>query len=546
MKALADLYLALDQTNKTLEKVEILADFFLHAPPGEKVWALALLSGRRPRRQVNTTRLREWAAEQAGIPLWLFNECYDHTGDLAETIALLLPPPQARSARSTSEWVEILSQLKGLGEQEQRQVLTDAWDCLSTGERLVFNKLITGEFRIGVSQALVTRALSEVTGTDKTLLAHRLMGNWNPAAISFDALVSSERSATDISQPYPFCLAHALDREPQELGPVSDWLIEWKWDGIRGQLIKRSDSLFLWSRGEELVTDRFPELRQLQGCLPDGAVLDGEILPFQAGRPLGFSLLQTRIGRKNVTPQLMRTAPVVFMAYDVLEWEGVDLREKPLQQRRQQLEDFLARQPCRTATPLLLLSEAVEPAGWEQVQELRTRARDHFAEGLMLKRLDSPYAGGRIKGLWWKWKVDPLSVDAVLVHAQPGHGRRATLFTDYTFAVWNGDQLVPFAKAYSGLSDKEIREVDTFVKRHTLEKHGPVRTVAPELVFELGFENIAPSKRHRAGVAVRFPRILRWRRDKKAADADTLDTLKALIHLPTPAQPARQQLELFD
>lgn len=545
MKALADLYLALDQTNKTLEKVEVLAGFFLEAPPEEKVWALALLSGRRPRRQVNTSRLREWAAQRAEIPLWLFDECYHHTGDLAETIALLLPPPEGRTERSTGEWVTILSGLKGLTEREQQRVLVDAWDCLSPGERLVFNKLITGEFRIGVSQALITRALSDMTGVDKALLAHRLMGRWDPQEISFDELVSPERAAGDMSQPYPFCLAHALDKEPRELGPVGEWLIEWKWDGIRGQLIRRGDSLFLWSRGEELVTDRFPELQQLHGCLPDGAVLDGEILPYKDDRPLGFSVLQTRLGRKSITRRLLQEAPVVFVAYDVLEWEGHDVRELPLRDRRAKLVDFLRQQPCRTGAPLLLVSQIIDAASWDDVAAARAQAREKFAEGVMVKRLDAPYASGRPKGIWWKWKVEPISIDAVLVYAQPGHGRRSTLFTDYTFAVWDGGELVPFAKAYSGLSAMEIREVDTFVKRNTVEKHGPVRIVVPELVFELGFENIAASKRHRAGVAVRFPRILRWRRDKKKEDADTLEALKALTNIPDAGACGREQLELF-
>lgn len=546
MKALAELYLALDGTNKTNEKVAILAAFFLHAPADEKVWALSLLSGRRPRRQVNTTRLREWAAQRAEIPGWLFNECHDHVGDLAETIALLLPPPQGQTDKSTGEWVEILSGLKGLGEGEQRQVLTDAWDCLSPPERLVFNKLITGEFRIGVSQTLVTRALSQVTGVDKSLLAHRLMGKWDPAQVSFEELVSADRRVTDISQPYPFCLAHALDKPLDDLGDVRQWLVEWKWDGIRGQAIKREDRLFLWSRGEELVTERFPELQQLNGCLPDGTVLDGEILPWQDGRPLGFSVLQTRIGRKVLSRRLLQEAPVVFVAYDLLEWEGQDCRNRPLRERREILVEALGNQPCRPGSPLLLVSEAIETRDWKDTAQKRDQAREKFAEGLMLKRLDAPYAAGRPKGLWWKWKVDPLTIDAVLVYAQPGHGRRSTLYTDYTFAVWEGGQLVPFAKAYSGLSDKEIGQVDSFVKRNTAEKHGPVRIVKPELVFELGFENIAPSKRHRAGVAVRFPRILRWRHDKKPEDADTLDGLKALAQLaeasPTPEM---DQLELF-
>lgn len=546
MKALADLYLALDQTNKTHEKVGILSDYFREAADDEKLWALTLLSGRRPRRQVHTTRMRTWAAEEAGIPAWLFDECYQQTGDLAETIALLLPPPTARTVRSTGEWVQMLGDLKNVGESEQKRVLTDAWKCLSPPERLVFNKLITGEFRVGISQALVTRALSDVTGLDKSILAHRLMGQWNPRDVTFHELLSTHSSYEDLSRPYPFCLAHALDKPPEELGSLADWLIEWKWDGIRGQLIRREENLFLWSRGEELVTDRFPELGQLQNSIPPGTVLDGEILPYQ-DRPLGFSVLQTRIGRKSITPKLLREAPVVFMAYDLLEWEGRDLRALPLRERREQLVAAFADQPSRQGNPLLLISEELSVTDWSDVSKKRMQARKFFAEGLMLKGRETPYASGRPKGIWWKWKVDPLTVDAVLVYAQPGHGRRSGLYTDYTFAVWDGEELAPFAKAYSGLSDREIREVDSFVKRHTLARKGPVRIVEPDLVFEIGFENVAVSKRHRAGVAVRFPRILRWRRDKPREEADTVETLRSLARVPETSEPTKpEQLQLFD
>ena len=397
MKALTNLYLALDQTNKTNEKVAILSAFFREAPPKEKIWGLALLSGRRPRRQVKLTNLRAWATEKADIPTWLFNECHDHTGDLAETIALLLPPPEDQSQRTTAEWMEILSDLKGRSEAEQKSIILDAWDCLSPPERLVFNKLTTGAFRIGVSQTLVTRALSEVTGIEKDRLAHRLMGTWDPAHTTFeDLLASTTDTDSAISRPYPFCLAHALDKSPSDIGEINDWLIEWKWDGIRGQAIHRSEQFFLWSRGEELVTDQFPELRQLQTCLPDGTVLDGEILPWQSDRPLGFSVLQTRLGRKSLTQRILRETPVVFMAYDLLEWKGMDIRKKPLRERREILAASFGNLPCHPGSaPLLLISEGLAPKDWSAVENQRNQARENFAEGLMLKSLDSTYATGR-------------------------------------------------------------------------------------------------------------------------------------------------------
>lgn len=546
MKEFTHLYLTLDQTNKTGEKVEILARYFKNVKPDEKTWALSLLAGRRLRRQVKTTLLREWAADQAKIPNWLFDECYDHTGDLAETIALLLPPPQKQSHHTLAHWAERLTDLKGQSQIEQKHLILDAWSTLSTSERFVFNKLITGAFRIGVSRALIIRALSEVTGMEKSHLAHRLMGNWEPAETTYAELLHPSNDETvALSRPYPFCLSHALDKPPEDLGDLDQWLIEWKWDGIRGQAIFRSGEFFLWSRGEELVSDQFPELQQLQRTLPDGTVLDGEILPYQSGRPLGFGILQTRLGRKTITPRLLREAPVTFVAYDLLESEGIDIRERPLRERRKLLTKLLTNRSSRPGPPLLLLSEPLILSTWSEVAKNRKQARDHFAEGLMIKDLESTYQAGRTKGIWWKWKLDPLTVDAVLIQAQPGHGRRATLYTAYTFALWENGELIPFAKAYSGLTDKEIRQVDAFVKANTLEKHGPVRSIKPELVFELGFENVAHSKRHRAGLAVRFPRILRWRHDKPAQEADTLENLQSLVQsLPIPPS-GPEQLQLF-
>ncbi len=546
MTTFAELHAALDRTNKTGEKLALLERFFRLAPDPEKLWTLALLTGRRPRRPVSTARLREWAAARAGIPGWLFEECYQHAGDLGETLHLLLPPAQTSEIRPTGEWFRWLDDLRGLSESEQRALIIEAWDGLPAAERLVFNKLITGGFRVGVSRALVIRALAAAMEMEPDRVARAIMGNWDPRETVFGNLWK-EDPAADLARPYPFCLAHPFTGNPADtLGTPAEWLAEWKWDGIRGQLIKRGGDLFLWSRGEEPVGDRFPELLQLAGCLPDGTVMDGEILPWRDGRPLGFSVLQTRIGRKALTTRLLREAPVVFTAYDLLEWEGRDFRGEPLDRRRERLEHAVAAfAPRRGGAPLLRLSEEVPFQTWEELAALRDESRDRLAEGLMIKKRDAPYPAGRPRGIWWKWKVDPFSVDAVLVQSQPGHGRRSTLHTDHTFAVWSDGALVPFAKAYSGLTDEEIRRVDRFVKTHTTARHGPVRTVAPELVFEIGFEHIARSTRHRAGVAVRFPRILRWREDKPAAEADTLETLKSLTRLPDIPKAKTTQLELF-
>jgi len=351
------------------------------------------------------------------------------------------------------------------------------------------------------------------------------MGNWNPEQTTFEELILQESPDQDISKPYPFCLAHPAEDDITTLGNEKDWSAEWKWDGIRGQVIVRKDKLFVWSRGEELVTEKFPEFHDFTNVIPNGTVLDGEILSYQNGMPLPFGDLQTRIGRKNITKSILEKAPVAFMAYDILEQEGQDMRQKPFSERRQLLEK-LSEDVEDTA---FVLSPKVSFSSWQGLAKTRELSREHFAEGLMLKRKDSLYHVGRKRGDWWKWKVDPLSVDGVLIYAQKGHGRRAGLFTDYTFGVWHEDELVVFAKAYSGLTDAEFREVDAFIKKNTLEKFGPVRTVKAELVFEIGFEGIRASNRHKSGVALRFPRILRWRKDKKKEEADSLEMLNELV-----------------
>lgn len=278
------------------------------------------------------------------------------------------------------------------------------------------------------------------------------------------------------------------------------------------------------------MTEKFPEFAQWAALLPDGTVLDGEILavnPASPGmEPLPFADLQTRIGRKNITKAILKKTPVAFIAYDLLEWGGADIRHLPFSQRRQLLEEAL--QPLAGQTGIRP-SPLFRVGSVEELLALRAGAREHRAEGLMLKHQDAAYQAGRKRGLWWKWKLEPYSIDAVLVYAQKGHGRRAGLYTDYSFAVWNQGELVVFAKAYSGLTDAEIRQVDRFIREHTLEKFGPVRTVSPQLVFEIGFEGISRSARHKSGVALRFPRILRWRTDKTPEQADQLADLQRLL-----------------
>lgn len=560
MRDFAELYEALDASTRTSEKVRALGAYFRRAEPGDAAWAVFFLTGRRVRRAVAAKSLRAWAAELAGVPEWLFRECYDAVGDAAETIALLLPetearagePPEPADGRSLREWVEdVLLPMRGADDAERRRTMRAAWGAMTAAERFVWNKLITGGFRVGVSRQLVVRALAELRGAPTEVVTRRLMGEWPPSAEFFERLTAPETSETadgagrpdlDASRPYPFFLAHALENAPEELGEPAEWAIEWKWDGVRGQLLRRRGETHLWTRGEELVTEAFPELAAMAERLPDGVALDGEILPWRDGAPLPFSSLQRRLNRKTAGHRLLREIPVIFMAYDLLEDRGADIRALPCAERRARLEALAA----GIDAPRLRVSPRVPAGDWAEAAAARNRAREEGAEGLMLKRLDSPYRVGRTRGDWWKWKVDPLAVDAVLVAARRGSGKRASLYTDYTFALRGaGGELVPFAQAYSGLDDREIRDVDRFVRGHMREAFGPVRTVEPALVFELGFEDVRPSARHKSGLAVRFPRILRRRPDKTPDEADTLETLRALAerNAPRPRVEARTRAE---
>ncbi|MEL6884849.1 MAG: ATP-dependent DNA ligase [Pseudomonadota bacterium] len=526
MKRFAALFNAIDQSTKTTVKVAALADYFTQAPEQDRIWTIAIFSGRRPKRAVTTTKLREWAAEQAGIPLWLFEEAYPIVGDLAETIALVLPPPDSESDHGLSHWISALRTLATREEAARKAFVLDAWRTLDPTQRFLFNKLLTGGFRIGVSQKLMTRALARATDRDEAEMAHRLMGDWDPATTTWDTLITADDPTANASRPYPFYLAYALDDDPESLGNPEDWQAEWKWDGIRSQLIVRGGGHFVWSRGEELMTDRFPELARARDFVPDGTVLDGELLAWGDGAPQNFNALQSRIGRKTVPKKLLQDAPVILYAYDLLEWGGSDMRRTPLQDRRATLEHLCESLPDDAPVKL---SPTVPFDDWAQLAQIRATARDAQAEGLMLKRRDSPYLTGRKKGDWWKWKLDPLTIDAVMIYAQSGHGRRANLFTDFTFAVWKGNDLIPFTKAYSGLTDDEFRKITAWVKKNTLQRFGPVRQVTPHHVFEIAFEGIQASTRHKSGVALRFPRMSRWRQDKPMQEANTLDDLNDML-----------------
>lgn len=527
MKRFTELIAQLESSNKTNDKLAALVAYFNEASDQDKPYVIAMFTGKKPKRPVSTALLKEWAIEKSGIPAWLFTESYHNVGDLSETIALILPPPKQPSDLQLNEWIKALSRLNGKDDDVKKQFITHSWDSLNIAERFIFNKLISGNFRIGVSGKMLVNALAKQSNTPANEIMHSIMGKWNPEEITYQELIAGAHVNTDNSWPYPFCLAYALDQEPASLGAVQDWQVEWKWDGIRGQIVKRGGELFIWSRGEELVTDQFPELHFLKEMVPDGTVLDGEILAIKAGKVLPFSILQQRLNRKTIAKSQLENIPIGFYGYDLLEYQGTDQRDKPLKDRRKRLEKLISEIPEQE---ILLLSPMVEAKTWTQLTELRAGSRAMNSEGLMLKKLDSLYHSGRKRGDWWKWKINPYTVDAVMIYAQKGSGRRAGFFTDYTFAVRDGDRLVTIAKAYSGLTDAEIKEVDAFVKKNAMEKFGPVRTVKPVLVFEIAFEGIAESKRHKAGLALRFPRIARWRKDKKAEEINTLADLRQLLN----------------
>ena len=526
MKAFAGLYRALDRSNATRAKLQALTGYFSSVPPEDGAWAVYFLSGERLKRLMSHAELRTAALRATAMPDWLLEETYASVGDLAETLALLIDGDGMQAAgRPLHDWVEqSLLPLRRLDAGQRIDCVLDWWRQLGPDDRFLLNKLITGGFRVGVSKRLVIRALADVAGLEPAVIAHRLMGQWTPSAAFFRDLLDPETREADASRPYPFFLAAPLVDAATTLGAAADWQIEWKWDGIRAQLLRRTDALHLWSRGEEPLDGRFPEVEADSLALPAGTVLDGELLAWKDLAPLPFHVLQKRIGRLRPGPRILAEAPVVFLAYDLLEWQGRDLRAEPLDRRRALLETLLG-----DAAGTLRLSPRLSAADWDSVAVLRESARGRGTEGLMLKRRSSPYRVGRVRGDWWKWKLQPLTLDVVMLYAQPGHGRRSNLYTDYTFGIWSGDRLVPIAKAYTGLDQAEIERLDRWIRKHTTERFGPVRAVEPVQVFELAFDGLAPSSRHKSGLALRFPRIHRWREDLGPNDADTVEQAGALL-----------------
>ncbi len=560
MRRFAELYDAIDRTTSTTAKVEAVARYVSSAPAEDAAWGVYFLMGRRIRRLMKSEDLAAIAIELSGIPSWLLRECYSAVGDSAETISLVLDGAGALTPAPEDVplhvWVEERIDSLRLADDgfEKRRIVREWWKASDARQVFLLVKLLTGELRVGVSSTLVTRAIAAAASVPADVVAHRLMGDWRPSGEFLRRVLQAGAAAEDAARPYPFYLASPVDLPaPGEseseamqraLGAVEQYQAEWKWDGIRSQLIRRGGVTAIWSRGEELVTERFPEVLESAMRLGNGTVLDGELLAYRQGRPLAFGKLQTRIGRRGITAAVLADAPTVFMAYDVMEAGGEDVRGLPMERRREILEGIIA----KAGGPRLLVSELVRGSSWDELARLRRESRERGVEGIMLKRRELPYGVGRERGSWWKWKIDPYSIDAVLVYAQPGHGRRAGLLTDYTFAVWDGDELTPVAKAYSGLSNEEIAKLDTWIRGHTLSKFGPVRVVEPVNVFEIHFEGIGNSPRHRSGIAVRFPRIARQRTDKDPREADTLESVRKLLVQSgaTAAEPSMFEMNILD
>ncbi len=526
MKRFAQLFKLLDYTTKSTAIINALVEYFSSTEDKDKVWAIALFSQKRPKRIVTTALLKEWSADLSELPLWLFEESYQMVGDINETISLIVPKPTKKSDNSLSYWIDVILALKDKEKIVIKDTVLDAWTSQDQDERFLFNKLITGGFKVGISQKSIINALSKVSGIEQSKVTHRLMGKWDPTNITYEELVLMADPTEDLSKPYPFCLVNALDIDCDQLGSPSNWSAERKWDGIRGQLILRSGEYYLWSHGEELVNDKFPELEQLKNKIETDIVIDGEILPFREGKPLNFITLQTRIRRKNVTKKHLLDTPIIIVAFDLLEYGGEDIREKPLIERKILLQEVVK----EIDSDRLLLSEEIPFETWEELANERERSREFYSEGIILKHLYSPYKAGLIKGDWRKWQIDPLTINAVMIYAQRGNGRNTKLYTEFTFAVKDGERLMPFTKASYGLKEEELKEINEWVKKNTLERFGPVRSVNPELVFELAFEGIAKSARHKSGVTLRLPRIKQWRKDKPKSEINSLEDLNVLLN----------------
>ena len=527
MRQFAALIRKLELSSRQNEKVLVLSAYFQEAAEKDRVWAIALLSQRRPSRTMTLRQMKKWALEFSGIPEWLFEESYQIVGDLAETIALILPPPTGQAEQGLSHWIETITELKGRASEAQKALVFKSWEVLDKAERFQFNKLVTGSFRVSVSQRLMTRALSLATGMPETVLAHRISGGWDPESTAFQDLVREQSPTEEAGRPYPFQRIHPLEEGPNVLGETSGYLIDWKWEGIRCQLIRRSSNSFIWSEKGELITGAFPAIASALDNFPEGLVLDGEIVIMQDAGVGPASGIEKRLGMKKPGPKALRELPAAFIAFDILEREGTDLRDRPLLERKQQLLD-LAGQVDATGE-VILFSDPLPVNDWADVAGFRAEARNMRADGLLIKKRELPYRSGDVEGPWLHWKPEAHTINALLIYATRGQGGSTRQYTDLSFAVWAGDQLVPFTRTIEGLPEEDMAELSSWIRENTVERFGPVRSVRAEQVFEIAFEGIEPSSRHRSGLILRSPRILRWCRGLTPDRAGKLSSLKKLL-----------------
>jgi len=529
MIAFADLLERLVFTPSRNAKIALLRRYFTTQPDPDRGFALAAITGELAFATAKPGLIRELAAARTD-PV-LFDWSYDYVGDLAETVALIWParPPTAAPPRLT----EVVETLRTAPKSALPGVVAEWLDSADASTRLALLKLITGGLRVGASARLAKIALAESAAPEAGPIAaddvEEVWHGLSPPYLSLFAWLEGHQQKPDpADQPVfrPPMLAHPLEAADLAALHPADWRAEWKWDGIRVQVVATAGGRRLFSRGAEDISAGFPEILE---AMTFHAVLDGELLVLRDG-PDGitvapFADLQQRLNRKTVTAAMMQRFPVGIRLYDLLFDGTEDIRPLPFDQRRTRLETWLAREK----PPRMDLSPAIRFSSLNELMVLRDGARAAAIEGLMLKRGDSPYLPGRVKGQWWKWKRDPLTVDAVLMYAQRGHGKRSSFYSDYTFGLWRDDELVPVGKAYFGFTDQELLFLDRWVRNHTTARFGPVREVEKQLVLEVAFDAVQLSNRHKSGVAMRFPRLARLRTDKPAAEADRLETLMALV-----------------
>ncbi|ATI41074.1 ATP-dependent DNA ligase [Pacificitalea manganoxidans] len=526
MRAFARLLDRLSFTPSRNDKLTLIADYLRDTPDPDRGWALAALTGDLDLRSITPSRLRQMV--EGRIDAELFRLSYDYVGDLAETIALIWPETETDAQRETTPpdipLSQVVTRLQAMGRANVPAEMAQMLDALAPEARFALLKLVTGGLRVGVSAQLAKTALARFGEVELTEIVELWHGLTPPYTDLFAWLTGGEKPVNAARAPFrPVMLSTATDLDQLQALDPAEHFAEWKWDGIRVQAVAEAGTRRIYSRTGEDISGAFPDL--VEAMEFEGA-LDGELLVRQGTTGVGsFADLQKRLNRKTVSKALLKSNPAMLRAYDLLVDGGDDIRALPQTARRARLETFLAPlDPARFD-----LSPLIPFTTWDDVAQARDDLPDPVIEGVMIKRRDTPYLAGRSRGPWFKWKRDPYLIDAILLYAQRGHGKRSGFYSDYTFGVWKGNEIVPVGKAYFGFTDEELKQLDRFIRDNTRERFGPVRSVTPDLVLEIAFEGLNRSPRHKSGVAMRFPRVHRIRWDKPAQEADHLSTLEAML-----------------